>query len=278
MYPVLFKIGDFEVHTFGLALIVAFIVAYLFGRARAARYGLTQEQVGDAFFWTLILGVLGARIGFILQMLPYYLEHTDELFTLQFQGLTSYGGIVAGFLGLLWLAKRAKVPARNYLDLAGAPLLLGHAIGRVGCLLNGCCYGRRCDLPWAIPVKHQVGLFHPAQIYDSLMVLVGLGLLLLAERRGLRPGQSVLLAVSIYCASRFVYEFWRAGTPAEVNVGFATSTYFGGLPLTEAQIFSILVIALCAILWVGLSRKRSTTVTVGPPSPESTASGSPEAS
>ena len=249
MLPVLFKIGQFEVHSYGLILILAFIAAYIFGRARAPRYGLTKDQVGDAFFWTLILGVLGARIGFILQELPYYLEHTNELLSWKFQGLTSFGGLVAGFLALLWMAKRFEVSTRNLLDLAGAPMLLGHAIGRVGCLLNGCCYGRRCDLPWGIPVRHQDGLFHPAQIYDSLMVLAGLWLLLLFEKRGLKPGQSVSLAIIFYSASRFIYEFWRAGTRAEVDAGFATSTYFDNIPLTEAQIFSVLCILVAGFFF-----------------------------
>jgi len=257
MLPVLFKIGEFEVHSFGLVLIVAFAAAYLMGRARAEKHGLTKDQVGDAFFWTLILGVLGARIGFIVQELPYYLSQPEKLLSLKFQGLTSFGGLVAGFLGLVWMARRARVPLRNMLDVAAAPMLLGHVIGRLGCLLNGCCYGGRCDLPWGIPVENQSGLFHPAQAYDSLMVLAGLFLLLWWERKGLKPGQSAIVAVVLYSLSRFIYEFWRAGTPAEVQAGHATSTYFAGLPVTEAQIFSGLTILLCAYLWLRISRGRN---------------------
>lgn len=255
MLPVLFKVGTFEVHSFGVALIVAFGLAFLLGRARAHRYGLTKDQVGDAFFWTLILGVLGARVGFILQELPHYLSHPDELLSWKFQGLTSFGGLIAGFFALVWMAKRAKVPLRNMLDVAAAPMLLGHIVGRIGCLLNGCCYGGRCDLPWGIPVERQTGLFHPAQAYDSLMVLAGLAILFALERRGLRSGQSALLAVAFYSISRFIYEFWRAGTPAEVKAGYATSTYFAGLPLTEAQIFSALTIVLAVFLWFRISKR-----------------------
>ena len=80
MYPVLFKIGSFEVHTFGLVLIVAFGAAYLFGRARAGKFGLTKEQVGDAFFWTLVLGVLGAlAAGRLLGRLLYEVNTGDPL-------------------------------------------------------------------------------------------------------------------------------------------------------------------------------------------------------
>lgn len=254
MFPILFKIGTFEVHTFGLILILAFGAAFLVGRARAPRYGLTAEQVADAFFWTLVAGVLGARLGFILQELPHYIAHPEQLFSLKFQGLTSYGGLVGGLIALLLLARKHKVRARTYLDLAGVPLLLGHAIGRIGCLLNGCCYGGQCTLPWAIHVDGQTGLFHPAQIYDSLMTLGGMFLLIQIEKRGLRPGQSVCLAVIFYSLSRFIYEFWRAGTPDEVKAGLRTSTTIAGSPFTEAHVFAFLVIVVGAVGFVLLQR------------------------
>ncbi len=257
MFPVLFKIGEFKVHTFGIVMIAAFAVAFLLGRARAARFGLTKEQVSDVFFWTLVAGVLGARLGFIVQELGYYLEHPDRLFSLQFQGLTSYGGLVGGFFALIFLARKHRVSALTYLDLAGAPMLLGHAVGRVGCLMNGCCYGRRCELAWAVPVEGQTGLFHPAQIYDSLMVLAGLALLVAIERRGLSRGQSFGLAISFYAISRFIYEFWRAGTPAEVAAGFATSTTIAGTPITEGHVFSlaVLLVGVGTFLWARRNRE-----------------------
>lgn len=254
MYPILFKIGTFEVHTFGLILILAFGAAFLVGRARAPKYGLSAEQVADAFFWTLVAGVLGARVGFIVQELGYYTAHPDKLLSLKFQGLTSYGGLVGGLIALLFLARKHKVPARTYLDLAGVPLLLGHAIGRIGCLLNGCCYGGQCTLPWGIHVDGQPGLFHPAQVYDSLMTLGGMFVLIQIEKRGLRPGQSVCLAVIFYSVSRFIYEFWRAGTQAEVDAGLRTSTTIAGTPFTEAHVFALLVIIVGCIGFFLLQR------------------------
>jgi phosphatidylglycerol---prolipoprotein diacylglyceryl transferase len=257
MFPVLFKIGSFEVHSFGLVMVIAFAFAFLLGRARAPRYGLTKEQVADAFIWTLVAGVLGARLGFILQELDHYLQNPDQLFSLQFQGLTSYGGLIGGFIAMLVIAKRHRVPARTYLDLAGAPMLLGHAFGRVGCLLNGCCYGRKCDLPWGIPVENHSGLFHPAQVYDSLMVLGGLALLLQIERRGLKLGQSFSLAIAVYAISRFIYEFWRAGTPAEVRAGFATSTTIAGTQFTEGHVFSLAVLVAALVAFFVFARSSS---------------------
>ena len=110
------------------------------------------------------------------------------------------------------------------------------------------------------------GLFHPAQVYDSLMTLAGLGILLLLEKRGgLKPGQGVALAVILYSTSRFVYEFWRAGTTAEVNAGFATSTYIGGLPVTQAHVFALVVVLIGAVAFVKFGKSRET---VPAPRPE----------
>src|SRR5687767_6117483 len=104
MYRVLFKIGSFEVQSYGVMLIVAFFVGVFMARRRAPRYGLTADEISDASFWTLIFGVLGARIVFILLSLDHYLQNLDELFSLKFEGLTSFGGLLFGFGYLLWWA------------------------------------------------------------------------------------------------------------------------------------------------------------------------------
>src|SRR5277367_440857 len=102
MHPILFKIGSFELHTYGAMMVVAFVAAIWLANLRAARYGIDKNQVGDMAFWTLVSGVLGARIVFILQDLPYFLSHRNELFSLQFQGLTSFGGLIFGGLAVVF--------------------------------------------------------------------------------------------------------------------------------------------------------------------------------
>ncbi len=243
MHPILFEIFDFKVHSFGLLMLLAFAVALLFARKRGPRFGFTPEQISDVAFWTLIAGVLGARVAFLAQEIPFYREHPEKLLTLQFEGLTSFGGLIFGFLTVVIACRRLKKPLWNLLDALAPAMLVGHAIGRVGCLLNGCCYGGHCDLPWGIHVENAAGLFHPAQIYDSLMNLAALGVLLALERRGLRAGQTFGLFLVLHGIARFVYEFWRAGT---------TSTTMGSLPLTEAHVAAlVLVLAGAAVLLWG---------------------------
>jgi phosphatidylglycerol:prolipoprotein diacylglycerol transferase len=176
--------------------------------------------------------VLGARLAFILQELPYYRQNLGELFSLQFKGLTSYGGFVAGFVVLWIYARKQARPLSALLDTFAAPFLLANAIGRVGCLLNGCCFGPRCGPPWGVHVEGSPGLHQPAQLYESLMNLLGLWILLRLERKGLKQGQSIGAMFVLFGVGRFIYEFWRAGL---------SSSYLGSLPITDAQLVAALV-------------------------------------
>lgn len=236
MYPILFKIGSFQVHTYGVILMIAFLVGVYWAQRRGAPRGIPKGEIGDLCIWLLIAGVLGARLTYILQ--EFHSMTWKEILSFQFAGLTSFGGIVGGFIALLFVAKRRKRPAIQYLDVCMPPMVLGQAIGRVGCLLNGCCLGGVCDphLPWGITVAGQTVHFHPAQIYESLMLLAGLAIIMPLERKGLfRPGQMFGIGLIVLGVCRFIYEFWRAGTDAQVEGGLASSTYWGSLPITQAQ-------------------------------------------
>ena len=260
MHPILFKIGTFEVHTFGLAMVVAFVAAVALAQARGPRYGVTKAQIGDMAFWAILAGVLGARILFIAQEWHHYSQNLRELMTLQFQGLTSFGGLLFGIGAVMVWAWRKKVPVRNLLDVTLPAFLLGHLIGRFGCLMNGCCFGGACptDLPWGIHVANSPVLHHPAQVYDSLMNVAALGIVLLVENRAkLRAGQVAGLAIALHGVTRFIYEFWRAGTEAQVQAGEASSTYWAGFPLhiTQAQGMAFALVLLGAVMMVFTHRR-----------------------
>src|SRR5579859_2642339 len=99
MYPILFHVFGFPIHSYGVMLLIAFFVGILIAKKRAPRFGASAQDVYDAGFWALILGVLGARIVFIVQDWKHYATHLNELFSLQFAGLTSFGGILFGLGG-----------------------------------------------------------------------------------------------------------------------------------------------------------------------------------
>src|SRR4051812_42564480 len=125
MYPTLFHIGSFKVHSYGVVLIVAFLVGLLIARKRAPKFGLDPNRLSDMAFIVLISGVLGARILFLIQEPP---KDWHEYFSPEFAGLTSFGGLIGGAIALLLWAWKTKTSTRALLDVFGPPLLVAHAI------------------------------------------------------------------------------------------------------------------------------------------------------
>lgn len=268
MLPILFTIPKFKlgpigfgpipVHSYGIMIVVAFLAGMWLVRRRAHLYGFKPDKVLDMGFWALIAGVLGARIAFIVQELPYYLKHKNELYSLQFSGLTSFGGEILAVAAIIFWARRNQYGIVRILDLAAPGFVLGTAIGRVGCFLNGCCYGGVCSpsLPWGVHFPDTVGLHHPAQLYDTLMNLVVLAVLLWAERRRLVSGRLAALTLILQGLARFIYEFWRAGTEEQVRLGLASSTYWGHLPITQGHAMALLMMAIGAV-WFYIAGRRA---------------------
>ncbi|HXH62518.1 MAG TPA: prolipoprotein diacylglyceryl transferase [Fimbriimonadaceae bacterium] len=268
MHPVLFTIprfslfgihfGEFEVRSYGVMLMIGILFAMWWSARRARRWGIHPERVMDAAFWGIVPGIIGARLGFIIQEWGYYSKHTNELWSLRFDGLTSFGGILMAVVGLWLYTKRAKISTGAFFDVLSAPLLVAHAIGRVGCLLNGCCYGHATTAWFGVHVEGVEGLYAPAQLYDSFYVLAGLCVLWWFEHKPRPAGQSFALAVLLWGAARFIYEFARAGSDLQVASGQATSTYWGTLPVTQAQVAALVLVVLGGLwLWVLGRRSRA---------------------
>jgi phosphatidylglycerol---prolipoprotein diacylglyceryl transferase len=251
MYPVLFEIGPVPVRAYGLLLVIGFLVGITIARKRAAARGVDPEKIWDISFWLILAGILGARVLFIAQEWSHYSKNMNEILSLQFNGLTSFGGLIFGGLALLFLVKRHKLPLATIADVYGIPVLVAHALGRMGCLLHGCCYGHKTDHWFAVHIVGEPGHYVPAQIYDALMCLVAVGSVLLFERRpGNRAGQSFALAMVGWNISRFIYEFWRAGE---------TSTYMGATKITDAQALALAMAAIFAVVFFLAGRKEPRT-------------------
>lgn len=256
MHPILFKIGSFEIRSFAVMMVLAVLAGLWMARSRAKRYGIEQQLLWDVGFWAVIAGILGARIVFIVQDWDYYSRHRDQLLSFKFEGLTSFGAVLFGLTAVLIWARVKRVPILPLLDMFGPPFLLSSAIGRVGCLLNGCCYGVHTDLPIGVNMGSVAGNpHHPAQIYESAMLLAGMAFVLFAEGRSLRSGCVIALSMVVYGSSRFIYEFWRAGTEAEVRSGLASSTYWNGLPITQAHATALAILVIGLVMFIICARR-----------------------
>ncbi|MEW5884731.1 MAG: prolipoprotein diacylglyceryl transferase [Armatimonadota bacterium] len=228
MHPVLFEIFGFQVRSWGVLLVVGVLVGMFLAVRRARRFGISPDGTMDMAWLLLIAGVIGGRLGWVLQELPYYLERPVEIFYLRAGGMTSYGGVAGAAIALAFWCRRAGVPFLVALDWLAAPALAVNAIGRVGCFLNGCCYGAECDLPWAVVVHPEGGgeayLGHPAQLYDTALSLLGAAALLWYERHSptaLARGRLTALFLLAYGGSRVVLEVFRAGASSGSNFGWS---------------------------------------------------------
>ena len=164
MLQELFRIPglDLPIYGYGFMLVVGFLLAAHFAKYLANRHGLDGEVFVNAALLALFTGILGARLSHVLENLPQYTDpqksawqNLVSMVNLRQGGLTFYGGLLLAFPTLLFYAMKKRVPLRLGMDIAAPCVMIGLAFGRVGCFLNGCCFGATCDVPWAITYPYQ---------------------------------------------------------------------------------------------------------------------------
>ena len=231
---------------------LGFLLAMWRAARNASRYRLKPEDVWDVGLWGLLGGVVGARLVYVLLNAAYYRTHPAEVFFIWTGGMTFYGGLAGGILAGVLVCCARGMRTADMADLAAVSFPIGYALGRVGCFLNGCCYGAVCDLPWATRFHTAEGLTppsHPAQLYSASAALLMFLVLAAMERRGYGrervPGQLMVAFVFFYAVYRFFIEFVREGVTAQ------TTSLLG---LTQGQVASLLLAASAAAVWVVRSR------------------------
>ncbi len=193
----------------------------------------------------------------------HFRRNPAELWTLARAGGVFYGGLVVATLVGIWYVRKHRLPVWQTADAIAPGIALGHVVGRLGCVLAGCCYGRPTDLPWGITFSDifastNVGTplhvaLHPTQLYDAGAEAIILALLLATERRG-RPfaGRTFWLYMLLYATTRFGIEFLR-GDPRGMMAGFATS-----------QIIAMVLAPLSILMLVILARRRAPAADAAP--------------
>lgn len=208
MYPVICQIGPFTVYSYGLMLVVAFGISSLLALRKAKRQNINPDIIFNLAFIVLIAGIISARIFYVVENISYYLKEPLEIIMLQHGGLSWFGGLMgAVYVGILYL-KNKKAPIYKILDLIMPFVALGQAIGRIGCLLNGCCFGRVSKFGIYFPV-HKLVLI-PTQVYSSLILIFIFIILRLLQDRPHRDGEIFFIYLILYSIKRFFIEFWRA--------------------------------------------------------------------
>ncbi len=254
------SLGPIPVHTYGVLLAIAFLVGLFVVSGRAKREGLDPGRITDMAVWVLIAGLVGAKALLVALDWRFYFRNPRDLFSVFQSGGVFYGGLIAGLLVAWWYARRHALPAWSTADALAPGVILGQAIGRLGCFSAGCCWGKPALVPWAVTftdvyAARQVGTpldtpLHPSQLYESAAAfLIFFFLLWLAPRKRFH-GQVALVYVALYSAVRFTLEFWR-GDPDR-------GMWFRGV-LSTSQLVAIVLLVAVAILFPRLRRGQAVT-------------------
>lgn len=224
MFPTLLKIGPFELSTYGVLVAAGYVAAILWLQSRRTEMGLSEDAFWDLVYWLFGGALLGGKLGYVIVERDVTLLWTQPRY-----GFVFYGGFLGSVLAGWIASRRRKFSFAKLSDWFGVALPIGHAIGRLGCLAAGCCYGAHTDLPWGIPLSGDPSR-HPTQVYEAAanaliaLAVARVGLPRTRDGRW-KPGSAFLLYTALYAAVRFLIEFVRADDRGFVLAGLSPSQW-----------------------------------------------------
>ncbi|MEW5758202.1 MAG: prolipoprotein diacylglyceryl transferase [Candidatus Omnitrophota bacterium] len=212
MYPILFNFGPITIYSYGAMVALGFFMAVFFAEKQASKFDIPKEFIYDIGFWVIISGVLGARVFYVLEHLKEYLASPLEIFMLNHGGLSFFGGLFAGILAAIVLIRRKKFSVLKIFDFSVPFVAIAQAIGRIGCFLNGCCYGK-ASLKYGIFFPNLNYWAIPTQIYSVFYLTILFLFLRYLQTKKLALGCVFYTYLTLYSAGRFIIEFFRADNP-----------------------------------------------------------------
>ena len=268
MRPVLLQLGALPIRSYGLFMAIAFLVGIWIARRRAAARGYDPDIIIDLSVIIILVSVVGARLAYVFVRWDTYQHDLLGILRIWEGGLAQYGGMVAGALAGLWFFKRRGIDMWAGADLMVPSLAMGVAIGRIGCFLNGCCFGEVCNRPWGVVFSGDsiAGMqfpgvhLHPTQIYEALLGLVVFFLVILIDRRPRFDGFLLWLFVLLLSVYRFLIDPIR-------HYGSESIAYQSGLvSLTNNQLFGLVLVLVSIGYMIYLSRRKPAEAPAATPS------------
>ena len=245
MYPVLFKVGPFTFYTYGALVALAFIVGFSLIYREACRKNFYSDKILDLEVVILVSGIIGARFLHVAVNLDLYKDNLlSTLFVWQ-GGLAFYGGIITAIAASIIFLRIKKMPIIKTGDFLAPYLALGHAIGRLACFFNGCCYGKATDGKSFGIVFHVVDNVarHPVQLFSSLGLFGIFCILMILKRYRFFGGFLFSLYLLLYSMQRFCMDFLRGDNP----------TYLYNL--TISQIISVAIFCISILMMLFLPKR-----------------------
>lgn len=231
MYPVLFKFGPFTIYSYGVLVAIGCLFGFFYVQKEAKRTVADSEKIMRLFLWVLISGFLGGRILYILVEWENFLH--DPLRTIFSRGgFVFYGGFILAFTVGIWQARREGLHLWETSDIFAPAVAIAYAIGRIGCFLNGCCYGRPTTSwigvtfsPESLAGSLRKPLI-PTQLFSSLGSFIAFAILLYLKPRKKFAGQLFWVYVFLYAVTRSIIEVFRGDPRGHIWI-FSTSQFIG---------------------------------------------------
>jgi phosphatidylglycerol:prolipoprotein diacylglycerol transferase len=257
MYPNLFKIGPFTLHTYGLLLAIAFLAGLRISMHFARKEGLNPARIVDLVLYIFVSALLGAKFLHFIVDFNYYRQDWGRLLSIYQVGGVYYGGLVFAVVITAWYVRKHQMNFWSTADVLSMGLAAGQIFGRIGCFFAGCCWGIEAPSGFPIAVTftnplaaEQVGTplmiaLHPVQLYEAFLMLILVLILIFNYSRRKFTGQQFFLYLFCYSIFRFTVEFFRGDPRGSVLSGM----------ISTSQLISIFLFA--GAIWVYSVRRRT---------------------
>jgi phosphatidylglycerol:prolipoprotein diacylglycerol transferase len=218
MRPILIQIGPLEIPAYGVMLVVSFLAAIIIAKREAKKFNISPLVIENLAFYLMLGVIIGGRIFYVIFHWSHYENDILGIFRIWEGGMMFFGGFIGGFLVSMLYLNKEKISILKMGDIISPAIALGLFFTRIGCFLNGCCFGIPSSLPWAIKFPEQcvagaspIGdqYLHPTQIYTSLF---GLALFFFLKNKLHKPhqrGEIFSLYLISHGAFRFGVDFIR---------------------------------------------------------------------
>jgi phosphatidylglycerol:prolipoprotein diacylglycerol transferase len=252
MYPELFSIGPLTIHAYGLFVVIGLTVALLVAIRMGKAQGVKSEQVLDMGLIMILCAIIGSRLTYVFMNFSFYKDRPLEIFKIWEGGLVFSGGLVFVVPVMLWYLRRHHLSLWKTGDLCAPAIAIGQSIGRIGCFMAGCCYGKPTDVVWGVIFTHPKSLapqnisLHPTQLYSSLSGLIIFVVLMVLNAKKQFEGQVFLWFLILHSTARLFIERFRGDDRGLIP----------GTDMSVTQLMALVVlIAAVVTLYVLKSRK-----------------------
>lgn len=253
MDSIMFSIFGIDIRWYSLLILIGIVIGVLLLEREAKKFKYPKDLIFNMCFWTIIIGIIGARLYYVLFNFSYYKSNLLEIFAVWNGGLAIHGGLIAGAITVIFFAKKYHLNFLKLLDMAAPSLILAQAIGRWGNFFNGEAHGiattythlQELLVPEFIIKGMNIGgiYYLPTFYFESLWCLLGFIVLLIIRRRKyIKIGATTCIYLMWYSLGRIFIEAWRTD-----------SLMLGGFKV--AQIISIILFLTGLVYLIYLSRK-----------------------